>query len=104
MGTIMGGFPQVSITNLGAAPFLFLVDNGGESPDKCRMQNDTEVIEFIEAEAARLGFTPATFCRYAVNDSSLYARLKGGGRASFVTADRLRVFAAEAEPSKRPRK
>ncbi|MEE4209684.1 MAG: hypothetical protein V2I43_10490 [Parvularcula sp.] len=48
-----------------------------------------QIIDRIEAHAARTGLEPSTICQYAVRNSALYRRLKDGGECLPRTSARL---------------
>jgi len=56
-------------------------------------QND--LIQEIEAFAARRGVAPATVTSRAVGNSRLYSRMKSGGGCTLAIAERLRAWMAK---------
>lgn len=54
-----------------------------------------EIIELIEQQSAARGVAISTFCRLAVNDGKLHARLMSGKTITFATLDKINRFIAE---------
>lgn len=68
---------------------------GGIYPTHDGGMTTAELISLIEQSAASRGMKPSTFCRHAVNDGNLYARLQRGGTVTIETARRITEFASE---------
>ncbi len=58
-----------------------------------------DLIEDIERAALVIGLAPATITSRAVNNSRLYARLKGGKSCTITVAAKVRDWIAENEKS-----
>jgi len=58
-----------------------------------------DIIAEIEAFATARGIAPSTVTSRAVSNSRLYDRMKRGGGCTLRTAEKIRAFMREAEPS-----
>src|ERR1700733_7128430 len=63
--------------------------------------NAQQVLRQISDYCRRTGLAESTFGRRAVNDGKLAARLRGGGRITTDTLDRIHAFIAENPASGR---